>query len=348
LQVGSFFIAGWLRKWHNDAIEPSQREDETKMDTNSPLNIFITGGASGVAREATRQAVARGHKVTVLTEGLDGATKARQDGALPTFSDVTRAGELKSLFTMSKIDVVIHLLPQAGNGFPTKNSYESQERVMVQSAVALVEAAKEAAVKFIVFTSFAFVCGDAHGEWLTEDQAGHQNRALRPVLAAEHQVMNSGLNVCVLRAGFIYGGGTASTIELGEQLRRGRTPYLGDSHSVHNWVHEADLARATVLAAENQPAGQLINVVDDEPVSAAGFVGYLATGQGMNAPTPSTPPMFILKLMTSDIQRALLDSSVRLKNDKAKQVWQPRYPNYRAGLEQTMLQWRAIEPVETS
>ena len=66
------------------------------MDTNSPLNIFITGGASGVARETTRQAVARGHKVTVLTEGLDGATKARQDGALPAFSDVTRAGELKS------------------------------------------------------------------------------------------------------------------------------------------------------------------------------------------------------------------------------------------------------------
>jgi nucleoside-diphosphate-sugar epimerase len=320
------------------------------MDTNSPLNIFITGGASGVAREATRQAIARGHKVTILTEGLEGATKARQDGALPAYSDVTRAGELKSLFTMSKTDVVIHLLPQAGNGFPTKDGYESQERVMVQSAVALVEAAKEAGVKFIVYVSDAFVYGDAHGEWLTEDQVGHQNRSLRPVLAAEHHVMNSGLNACVLRAGFNYGGGTPSTVALGEELRRGRAPYLGDSHSVHNWVHEADLAQAAVLAAEKQPAGQLINVVDDEPVGATAFASYLATGQGLYNLTASSIPAFVLKRFTSDIQRALLDASLRLKNDKAKQVlgWQPRYPNYRAGLEQTLLQWRAVEPVTTS
>ncbi len=319
------------------------------MDTNSPLNIFITGGASGVTREATRQAVARGHKVTVLTEGFDGATKARQDGALPSYSDVTRAGELKSLFKMSNIDVVIHLLPQVGNSFPTKDGYESQERVLVQSAVALVEAAKEAGVKFIVYTSYASVVGDAHGEWLTEDEVGHQERVLRPILAAEHHLMTSGLNACVLRAGFIYGGETPAIHALGEELRRGRSPaYLGDSHSVHNWVHEADLAQAAVLAAEKQPAGEFINVVDDEPVSAAAFAGYLATAQGMDQPSGSPSPMFVLKRTTSDVQRLLLDASVRLKNDKAKHVlgWQPRYPNYKAGLEQTMLQWRASEPVQ--
>ncbi|MBI1279076.1 MAG: NAD(P)H-binding protein [Anaerolineaceae bacterium] len=319
------------------------------MDTNASLNIFITGGASGVAREATRQAIARGHKVTVLTEGLGGATKARQDGALPAYSDVTRAGELKSLFTMSNIDVVIHLLPQLGNGFPTKDGYESQEKVMVQSAVAVVEAAKEAGVKFIVHTSYAAVVGDAHGDWLTEDQVGHQDRALRPVLAAEHHVMQSGVNACVLRAGFVYGGETASVHALGETLKQGRSPYLGDSHSVHNWVSESDLAQAAVLAAEKQPAGEIINVVDDEPVSASVFAGYLATGLGMDAPSASASPIFILKRTTSDIQRLLLDSSVHLKNDKAKQVlgWQPRYPNYKAGLEHTMLQWRASEPITT-
>ncbi len=318
------------------------------METKSPLNIFITGGASGAAREATRQAVARGHNVTVLTEGLDGATKVRQDGALPAYSDPTRAGELKSLFNMSKIDVVIHLLPQLGNGFPSKDGYEAQERTMVQSAVALVEAAKETAVKFIVYASYAFVNGDAHGEWLTEDQVGHQERGFRPALAAEHHLMTSGLNACVLRAGFVYGGESPAIYGLSQNIIHGRSPYVGDSHSIHNWVYEADLAQAAVLAAETQPAGHFINVVDDEPVSAAVFAGYLAAGLGMSELSANSAPMFMLKRSTSDMQRALLDASVRLKNDKAKQVlgWAPRYTSYKSGLEQTMLQWRANEAVK--
>lgn len=317
------------------------------METKS-LNIFITGGASGATREATRQAVARGHQVTVLTEGLDGATKVRQDGGLPAYSDPTRAGELKSLFSMSKIDVVIDLLPQLGNGFPSKDGYEAQERRMVQSAVALVEAAKEACVKFIVYAGYGFVYGDTHGEWLTEEQVGHQEKAFRPALAAEHHLMTSGLNACVLRAGFVYGGESPAIREVGDVILRGRSPYLGDSHSVHNWVHEADLAQAAVLAAEVQPAGQIINVVDDEPVSAATFAGYLGAGLGMSDVTSDSSPLFMLKRTTSDMQRALLDASVRLKNDKAKQTlgWSPRYPNYKGGLEQTMLVWRATATVK--
>lgn len=318
------------------------------MDTISPLNIFITGGASGVAREAARQAVARGHKVTVLTEGLDGATKARQDGALPAYSDPTRAGELISLFKMSKIDVVIHLLPQAGNSFPVKEGYEAHERQMVQSAVALADAAKEAGVKFVVYTSFAWLFGDSHGEWLTEAGGGHGDRAFRPALAAEHQIVTTGVNSCILRAGFVYGGETEAVQQIAEGLRRGRSPYLVDSHNIHNWVYEADLARAAVLAAEQQPSGEIIAIVDDEPVSANTFAGYLATAQGMAAPSSSTAAAFTLQRITSPMQRLLLGMSSRLKNDKAKQVlgWSPRYANYKAGLEQTLLQWRATDVVK--
>ncbi|MCA0456580.1 MAG: NAD(P)-dependent oxidoreductase [Chloroflexi bacterium] len=316
------------------------------METNSPLNIFITGGASGAAREATRQAVARGHKVTVLTTGSDGAAKARQDGALPAYSDPTRAGELKSLFKMSSIDVVIHLLPQAGNSFPVKDGYEANEREMVQSAVALTEAAEDAGVKFIVYTSYAFLYGDSHGEWLTEDGGGHGSRAFRPGLAAEHQIKSSSVPSCILRAGFVYGGETTAISSLGEGIRRGRSPYLVDSHNIHNWIYEADLASAAVLAAEKQPTGEIITVVDDEPTSANTFAGYLATAQGMTAPGNSSVPAFALNRATSDMQRLLLTTSARLKNDKAKQVlgWTPRYPNYKLGLEQTLLQWRAAEP----
>jgi nucleoside-diphosphate-sugar epimerase len=318
------------------------------MDNNSPLNIFITGGASGVGREASRQAKARGHNVTVLTDGSEGAAKARQDGALPAYSDVTRAGELKSLFKMAQTDVVLHLAAQAGNGFPLKDGYEAHERMMAESAQAVVTAALQAGIKFVVYASFAFVYGDTHGEWLTEDGQGHEERAFRPALAAERHMLQSGVPVCVLRAGFNYGPEDAAAQTLSDGIRRGRGLYLGDSHSVMNWIHAADLAHAAILAAEQQPAGHIFNIVDNEPTSASAFASHLAVSLGLPAPVSATMPGFVLRRTTSDMQRTLLATSVRLKNDKAKQVlgWTPKYATIQSGLEQMLLSWRAQEPLK--
>ena len=315
------------------------------MDNTSPLNIFITGGTTGVGREACRQAKARGHNVTVLTQGSEGAVKARQDGALPAYSDVTRAGELRSLFQMAQTDVMLHLAAQAGNGFPLSGGYEAHERMMAESAQSVVAAALAAGVKFVVYASFASVYGDTHGEWLTEDGHGHEDRAFRPALAAEHHVLASGVPACVLRAGFNYGAEDAASQTLANAVRNGRL-YLGDSHTILNWIHTADLAQAALLAAEQQPSGHIFNIVDNEPTSATAFAGHLATSLGLRPPAAENMPAFALRRMTSDMQRTLLATSARLKNDKAKSVlgWTPKYPTIQSGLEQMLLSWRAQTP----
>lgn len=317
------------------------------MENNSSLNIFITGGNTGVGREASRQAKARGHNVTVLTQGSEGAVKARQDGALPAYSDVTRAGELRSLFQMAQTDVVLHLAAQAGNGFPLKGGYEAHERLMAESAQAVVAAALAAGVKFVVYASFAFVYGDTHGEWLSEEGQGHEDRAFRPALAAEHHVLASGVPACVLRAGFNYGAEDGAAQALADAVRGGRL-YLGDSHTVLNWIHTADLAQAALLAAEKQPAGHIFNVVDNEPTSASAFAGQLASSLGLPPPISDNMPSFALRRMTSDMQRTLLATSARLKNDKAKMVlgWTPKYASIQSGVEQMLLSWRANATVK--
>ncbi|MEZ4669571.1 MAG: NAD(P)-dependent oxidoreductase [Anaerolineae bacterium] len=318
------------------------------MANNAPLNIFVTGGTTSVGREACRQAKARGHNVTVLTEGSEGAVKARQDGALPTYSDVTRAGELRSLFQMAQTDVVLHLAAQLCNGFPVKGGYETHERMMAESAQAVVSAAITAGVKFIVYASFASVYGDAHGEWLTEDDHGHEERALRPALAAEQHIMASGVPACVLRAGFNYGEDDVAVRDVADHIMQGRPLYLGDSHTVLNWIHAADLASAAVLAAEQQPAGQTFNVVNDNPTSASAFASQLATGLGVPSPVGDQITGFRAQRATSEMQRLLLATSARLKNDKAKSVlgWTPRYPDIQSGIDQMLLGWRASAPVK--
>jgi nucleoside-diphosphate-sugar epimerase len=130
-----------------------------------------------------------------------------------------------------------------------------------------------------------------------------------------------------------------------DQIRQGRAIYQGDSHSVFNWIHGADLASAVILAAEQQAAGERFNIVDDHPASAVEFAGSVAAGMGLPAPANSNPPLFMLDRVTSPGQRALLASCAKLKNDKAKQVlgWSLKYPSHKLGLDQMLLEHRTIQ-----
>jgi len=311
---------------------------------NSSLSLVLTAATSSLGRETTRQLVARGHRVTGLTHGSVGAAQVRQDGGLPAYSDPLRAGELKSIFRMATADVAVHLLMQEVNFFPHRGlDGARQARLIADSTAALLEAVKDTSVKFIVYLSSATVYGDTHDEWIDESAGTDRSPLARAILRAEEQILRGPTPACVLRAGTIYGSHDPGMRTLGEAVRRGRSVYLGDPHSYHNWIHEADLARAIVLAAVQGPAGQVFNIVDDHPASPAEFAGYVATSLGMSAPAPLSAPAFALSRLSSETQRALLDSSTRVKNDKAKQAlgWAPRYSSFRPGIDQTLTVWRA-------
>lgn len=316
------------------------------MQTANSLNVFITGADTALGREVTRQLVARGHHVTGLVEGSDGAAKARQDGAIPAYvSDPFRAGEFKSLIGAAQADVVIHLTPQLANGFPSRDlAWDDLSRAITGGTTALLQAAREAGVKFFVYPSFGFVYGDHHGEWVDEESPRKPAAAFRAITLVEDEVLDGAVPAAIIRAGRLYGGADASTTALVETLRRGGSIHTGDAHAATSWVHVADLASALVLAAEQMPAGQVFNVADDTPATAAEFVSYLA--QSLGVAEPGRPPAFRLRTMTNAVIDALLNTPTRLRNDRARQTlgWTPRYASYRAGLEQTLLVWRAEEP----
>jgi len=311
---------------------------------NSSLSLVLTAATSSLGRETTRQLVARGHRVTGLTKGSAGAAQVRQDGGLPAYSDPLRAGELKSIFRMAAADVVVHLLTQEWNYFPHRGlDAAKQARIITDSTAALLDAVTDTNVKYIVYLSYAFVYGDRHGEWVDESATPSSSPLARAAAQAEEKVLKGSIPACVLRAGTVYGAHDDGMQTLGEAVRRGRSIYLGDAHAYHNWIHEADLAKAIVLAAEQQPPGQVFNIVDDHPASPTEFASYLASSLGMSAPTPLSAPSFALQRITTDAQRSLLNESVRVKNEKAKRAlgWSPRYSSFRPGVDQTLTVWRA-------
>lgn len=330
------------------------------QNANPPaLSLFVTSASSGLGREVVRQAVARGHRVTGLTEGSAGATLVRADGGLPAYSSPFRAGEIKSLIKMANADVVIHLMPQDANGFPLKSTdWDANRRVLTEGTTALLDAVSESeSVKFIVYTSYGFLYsgghaghGDhghsAHVEAADESATVRETALTSAAVQAEERILHHPVPSSVLRAGTLYGSGDQGTEGLHQALRHGRGVYTGDAHSVRSWVHVADLASAVILAAEQQIADSVFNVADDTPASVAAFAGYLATSMGMLPPSPIAS--FRLPLATSPAQREMVDLSIPLKTDKVKETlgWSPKYPSHRTGLDQTLLVWRAGDGVK--
>lgn len=83
-------------------------------------------------------------------------------------------------------------------------------------------------------------------------------------------------------------------------------PIIGEGAGVWSFVHIADVAEATVLAAEGK-AGGLYNVVDDEPATVAEWLPVLA--DVMAAPSPRHVPDWLAKLILPEHLRVINDRS---------------------------------------
>src|SRR5439155_11833752 len=94
----------------------------------------------------------------------------------------------------------------------------------------------------------------------------------------------------VLRFGAFYGPGAGHMRTMETMLRR-RVPMLpGGDRGALSWIHVNDAASATVAAVERGKPGEVYNVVDDEPVSFAGFAREFAGAIG--APPPRSVPLW--------------------------------------------------------
>jgi nucleoside-diphosphate-sugar epimerase len=306
---------------------------DTQIIPTAPISVFLTGAAGGLGREVTRQLVAAGYRVTGAVSGSADAVKVRADGGVPAYPDLYRAGELRSVMVGAGAKIVLNLAPQLPNHVP-QLAARWDER-LAEATTALMEASAQAGVEYVVHTSYAFA--DARAE--------DAKPILRAARAAEQVALNGSVPACVLRFGFLYGGASDEFAALRDTLRMGRPLLVGPDNTHTNWVHISDAARAVSLAAEQHPAGALLNIVDDQAASPAAFLRYFADSIGFSI--PPTLPQFAMRRLLPKTQQAILGLSTHADNAAAKEAlgWSPRFTSYIQGIDDTLLSWRAQEPV---
>lgn len=307
---------------------------DTQIITNTPVSVFLTGATGGLGREVTRRLVAAGHRVTGAVSGSADAVKVRADGGVPAYPDLYRAGELRSGIVGAEAKIVLNLAPQLPNHVP-QLAARWDER-LAEATTALMEASAQAGVEFVVHTSYAFA--DARAQ----DAA---NPILRAARAAERVVLEGSVPACVLRLGFLYGAESDEFMALRDTLRLGRPLMIGPADTHANWVYISDAARAVILASEQRPAGALLNIVDDQPASPAAFLRYFTDNIGFSL--PPALPQFAARMLLPKAQQAILNLNSHADNAAAKELlgWSPRFVSYHQGIDDTLLSWRAQEPV---
>jgi nucleoside-diphosphate-sugar epimerase len=223
-------------------------------------------------------------------------------------------------------------------------AFATSNRLRSEGTDHLLAAARDAGVKRFVAQSFcgwsfARVGGAVRSEEDPLDPEPPQE--LRPTLEAmrylEKVVTETG--GVVLRYGAFYGPDTGlfDGTFIGQIVRR-RVPVIGHGDGWWSFVHIDDAATATVLAIERGEAGNIYNIVDDEPAPVREWLPALAAMLG--AKPPRRVPAWLGWLVAGEHLVVMMTQVRAGSNAKAKRElgWQPAYPSWRQGFAEVLRQ----------
>jgi nucleoside-diphosphate-sugar epimerase len=134
-----------------------------------------------------------------------------------------------------------------------------------------------------------------------------------------------------LRYGGLYGPGASD--DQVELVRKRKFPLVGDGAGYSSWVHVDDVASATLAAVEQKATG-VFNIVDDEPAPAREWLPYLAGCAGAKPPT--RVPKWLARMLAGEVAVIMMTEGRGFSNDKAKRElgWELRYPSWRRGFKE--------------
>jgi len=314
------------------------------MEGDPQMRVLVAGATGALGRPLVRGLVEAGHEVIGTTRSPHRRSLVERLGGQGVVMDALDRVAVAAAVAQARPDAVIHALTALPPAGPVRlRQLEATNRLRLQGTANLVAAAQQARVGRLIAESFIGVYGLGTGELLTEESplpesGGRAATAIAALRSLEEQVL--GVGGIVLRYGFFYGAGVASTQAVVERLRRRRLPLPGGGSGVGAWIHIQDAAAATIAVLEHAEAGVTYNVVDDEPASFGEYFGELAGLLG--APPPRRVPVWLARLLAPYATAIAVDARLRVANGKLRRDlgWEPAYRTCRAGLKEVAEAYR--------
>jgi len=313
----------------------------------APRRVAILGAATELGLEACRLFIAGGHTVTGLAPDEKLAERVRATGAAAHALDLADADHLVGLLAAAQPDVVLSLASQRANTLlHDGHKWRGQEQSIPAETTGLlhalqnVKSGRNGNSPTLIYASYAFLYGNARDAAETAPlTAGTLDPAFAAAIHGEERVRAASIPATVLRLGYLYGPAYKDLALYVKAFRLHRLYWAGPERGRANFLHVEDAAQALALVAASRPAGEVFNVVDGAPASFANFMDYFARSYGFAHPrhVPTWSAGLARRFITPQhMRQTALVTSVNDAAFRRRFDWAPRFPDYRAGLDDTI------------
>lgn len=273
-------------------------------------------GCGYVGLELGRQLREAGHEVWGMRRSDEGAREMEAAGIRAIVGDVSEDGLARA---EGNFDWVANAVSSS------KGGVEDYRRVYLEGNRKLVPWARERGVKKLVYTSSTSVYGQTDGSAVKEHSPAEPASETGKILVEAEKVLLEAAPAVpsvVLRVAGIYGPGRG---HLFKQFLKSEATIPGKGERIINMIHRDDVARAVIAAFKNGRAGEIYNVVDDEPVAMVHFFRWLAETLG------KWMPPFGPEESEGDRKRAITNKKVQNRRMKVELGVVLKFPTYRQG-----------------
>jgi nucleoside-diphosphate-sugar epimerase len=280
------------------------------------MRVVVIGATGVIGRHLVPRLVEYGHEVRAIVLHPERAAWLSVLGVEVVPGNILDRPTLQG--SVHGYEMAINLatsVPRPGQ----PGDYSMNDRIRREGTRNFLDACIDGGADRFIQQSITFLYGDHGAQLMTEDMPLQPPPVAQSAVEMEDIVRAAGLDWLILRGGALYGPGTGREDHWRKLAQDGQLRWTGDGDTFISLIHVADFARAFVAAIQRGRPGNILNVVDDDPVTERDLYTYLAAQIGAPAPRPGGHPS----------PPSLACSNARAKSELS---WAPVYPTYRSGL----------------
>lgn len=282
------------------------------------MRVAVIGATGVLGLHLVPRLVERGHEVYACAPSSE--QLHRLFAPLNIKLIVNNILERDSLISaVTGCDVVMHIATAVPRPDALSPDWSLNDRIRREGTANLVAVSEKAGVGLYIQQSIAHLANASGDIWLDEDSEIKPTVVTQSAFDMEGIVKGSHLPWQIIRGGSLYGPGTGREESWAQLAHEGKLTMPGNGLGYISLVHVSDLAAALVNAVEANTRRQIINVVDDNPITYSELYTYitkiLAAPSPMQGAVQGLPPY-------------------RASNKRAKALlsWKPHYSTYCSGL----------------